>query len=232
MATSYKGKIDSGRIVTDGLILYLDAANRDSYPGSGTLWSDLSGNRNTCTLSGGYSFSSSGNGSVLFNGINGYGSVPSSPSISLTTATASVWFKYTTAAGNGAEVMGKHDTSSSTNGFSIYLYNGTMQASVKNASTSYSPPVNVAVSTNVWHNAVLTFSSNSTANFYFNGSLISSAATGTLTTSAQPLRFADSVDTYWTIMGGSIGAASMYNRALSASEVLQNFSAIRGRFGV
>ena len=55
-------------IVTDGLILYLDAANKKSYPGSGTVWSDLSGNANTGTLTNGPTFDSSNNGSINFDG--------------------------------------------------------------------------------------------------------------------------------------------------------------------
>lgn len=59
-------------IVTDGLVLYLDAANTKSYPGSGTTWNDLSGNGNNGTLINGYIFNSIGNGNLVFDGSNDY----------------------------------------------------------------------------------------------------------------------------------------------------------------
>ena len=60
-----------GGIVTDGLVLHLDAAKRDSYPGSGTVWRDLSGNGNNGTLVNGPTFDrDSGNGSLVFDGVN------------------------------------------------------------------------------------------------------------------------------------------------------------------
>ena len=60
------------RIVTDGLVLCLDAADRNSYPGSGTTWKDLSGNENNGTLTNGPTFSSVNGGSFSFDGVNDY----------------------------------------------------------------------------------------------------------------------------------------------------------------
>jgi hypothetical protein len=57
-------------IVTDGLILSLDAANNKSYPRSGTTWNDLSGNGNNGTLVNGPTFSSANGGSIVFDGTN------------------------------------------------------------------------------------------------------------------------------------------------------------------
>ncbi len=59
-------------IITNGLILELDAANRKSYPGSGTTWTDLSGNGNTGTLTNGPTFSSANGGSIVFDGVDDY----------------------------------------------------------------------------------------------------------------------------------------------------------------
>ena len=127
--------------------------------------------------------------------------------------------------------MGKHDPAGSLNGFLIALSGGTIGVQVKGASTAYNTSF-VAINTNTWYNATTTFSSNSVVTFYLNGVLYSSVAIGALTSTTQPLRFADSVDTVWSIVGGSIGAASMYNRVLTASEIQQNFNALRGRYGI
>ena len=57
-------------IITDGLVLALDAANSRSYPGTGTTWSDLSGNGNSGTLTNGPTFNSGNGGSIVFDGVD------------------------------------------------------------------------------------------------------------------------------------------------------------------
>ena len=59
-------------IITQGLVLALDAADRNSYPGSGTTWTDLSGNGNTGTLTNGPTYNSANGGSIVFDGSNDY----------------------------------------------------------------------------------------------------------------------------------------------------------------
>jgi hypothetical protein len=61
----------SPSIVRDGLVLYLDAANPKSYPGSGTTWFDLKGTSNS-TLSNGPTFVNSNKGYFSFDGVNDY----------------------------------------------------------------------------------------------------------------------------------------------------------------
>ena len=58
------------RVVTDGLVLCLDAGNVKSYPGSGTTWTDLSGKGNTGTLTNGPTYSSANGGSIVFDGVD------------------------------------------------------------------------------------------------------------------------------------------------------------------
>jgi len=70
------GRIYGPQIVTDGLVLYLDAANNKSYPGSGTTWYDLSGNENHGTLVNGPTYSSENCGSLVFDGVNDYITIP------------------------------------------------------------------------------------------------------------------------------------------------------------
>jgi len=79
------------RIVTDGLVLALDAGNTKSYPGSGTTWTDLSGNGNTGTLTNGPTFDSANGGSIVFDGTNDY--VQVTGSITVTSATFITWIK-------------------------------------------------------------------------------------------------------------------------------------------
>ena len=69
------------QIVTNGLVMYLDAANPKSYPTTGTAWYDRSGNGNTGTLTNGPTFNSGNNGSIVFDGIDDYVSLSSSPNL-------------------------------------------------------------------------------------------------------------------------------------------------------
>ena len=62
----------SPNIITDGLVLYLDAANTKSYPGSGTTWRDLSKSQLNGTLTNGPTFNSSNGGSIVFDGVDDY----------------------------------------------------------------------------------------------------------------------------------------------------------------
>jgi len=73
------------KIVTDGLVLHLDAANPKSYPGSGTVWKDLSGNGNDGTLVNGPMFDNGNNGSIVFDGVNDYITLPAIDTHSSTT---------------------------------------------------------------------------------------------------------------------------------------------------
>jgi hypothetical protein len=84
--------IGGSNIVTSGLILSLDAANSRSYPGSGTTWSDLSGNGNTGTLTNGPTFS---NNSLVFDGTNDYSTTPDSTSLRPASFSIDTWFRPT-----------------------------------------------------------------------------------------------------------------------------------------
>ena len=81
----------NSKIVTDGLVLCLDAGNSKSYPGTGTTWTDLSGRGNTGTLTNGPTYSSANGGSIVFDGSNDF--VQCTGSLTLTTATFIVWMR-------------------------------------------------------------------------------------------------------------------------------------------
>ena len=68
-------------VVTNGLVVCLDGANLYSYPSSGTLWSDLTGNRNNFTLINGPTYDTSNGGSILFDGVNDYANITYNPTL-------------------------------------------------------------------------------------------------------------------------------------------------------
>ena len=231
-----------GNIVTSGLVLNLDAANPRSYPPpyNGTTWIDLSRNGNNGVLTNGPVFNSTNGGVFVFDGVDDFVSVSDNSTINGTSQTISVWFKNsgTYATGNqAAEIIGKHNAVGSFNGYGIQLVNdfGNIKVSafVKNATVNYVTLNSTQIISSLnWYNATITFTSNSQIILYLNGISILSRATGLLTNSTQPLRIGQSNDLFFNIYNGSVAQTLVYNRVLTASEVLQNYNATRARFGI
>jgi len=82
----------SPKVATDGLVLYLDAANPKSYVSGSTTWGDLSRGGNNGTLVNGPTFDGGNGGSIVFDGVNDYGTVPTNPLLITTEFTKSIWF--------------------------------------------------------------------------------------------------------------------------------------------
>jgi hypothetical protein len=220
------------RIVTNGLVLHLDAADRKSYPGSGTSWFDLSGNNNTCTLINGPTFSSLNNGSIVFDGTNDY--------VTRSSVVTNL------SAGVSMEMMFKStDMNSRGQGFMTYnvnLVNYINFYTPGNGKLRWEafPTANVSggyvfssntLSNNTWYHALGTYNSNGTSVLYINGSNVASASfTAGSYSSTYTTLF--ELGSWVGLLSGSIAIARIYNRALTASEVLQNFNATRGRFGI
>jgi hypothetical protein len=229
MATSYNPKI-----VTSGLVLCLDAANPKSYPGSGTTWSDLSGNGNVVTLSGNPVYSINNRGTFSFNGTSQYASTPHSAALNNGTAITVECMVYSTTWGTQTypSFVGKGINSE----WQLFYSSGDVGFigrfcwRIGLPKNTYSTTV---AANNTWYHLVGTLDSTA-QRIYVNGNQEASAETTTIPagSSRDVLVGAVSNPTISNYMNGNIPFVRIYNRALSASEVLQNFSAIRGRFGV
>jgi hypothetical protein len=212
-------------IVTDGLVLSLDAANTKSYPGSGTVWTDLSGNGSNGTLINGPTFSSVNGGSIVFDGSNDYAPIgttgfPFGTSPGTLSAWANVntisglhWIiSYGTANTNQSRFLGTIN--------SVYYFGG-----YNGVDITYNGAI-----PNVWFNMVGVYDGTN-ASMYINGVLVvgpSARSWNTVPGNAQIGRQTNTGE-YWS---GNIAQASIYNRVLSASEIAQNFNATKGRFGL
>jgi hypothetical protein len=219
------------RIVSNGLVLCLDAANKNSYPGSGTTWTDLSGNGNNGTLTNGPTFSAGNMGSILFDGSDDYVNIANSSNLNGTSQTVNLWFLYTSIPGNGVSVIGKHDSLGSYSGYNMYLYAGEVGLQFKNGSGGNAGTIGTAVTANTWLNITFKFTIGITMSLYKNGNKISTISLGSLSISSQPIRIGRSVDTYWSALPGRVANVQIYNRELSDGEVLQNYNAVKSRFG-
>ena len=221
------------RTVTNGLVLALDAADKNSYIGSGTSWRDLSGNNYTSTLTNGPTFSNSNGGSILFDGTNDY-VVSSNFTPNFSTKTLSGWVKLSSVSQQGGGVV----TLQSTDGlvFDSIVYNETGQGwgfgSNGFSRTNWSGVSET--STSVWVNITATYE-NSNYRMYRNGILIY-----TLTSfGALNFNFNSNVQLAYRHLGGgsaflagNIANTFVYNRILTGTEILQNYNATKTRFGL
>jgi hypothetical protein len=234
-----------GNIVTNGLVLNLDAANPRSYPQpyNGTTWTDLSGNGNDGTLISGSSYSSANGGSIVFDGVDDYvtnvGTTSTFSFIQNTGIfTIDAWVK-PNLLGTAMYFLGNNDGTTTskgfflgkqaTNNFSLSLTSGIGGQSVLGYQIS-----NYYTDTN-WVNILITCNG-LTAQAYKNGlsfgsvsNTISTLSTGDSTKVLSIGRINNYPISYWN---GNIASTRIYNRALSTSEVLQNFNATRARFGI
>ena len=222
-------------IITDGLVLHLDASDIKSYPGSGTTWFDRSGNGNNGTLVNGVGFSSSNGGSFVFNGSSNRGIQLAGTNLSLNQMTISSWNYSTNYNQNG--FMFEKTTDGTVNTQYSLFYNGSNQIYYRTYGLSIvdlSITTSDAVINSRWNNIIATFDGVN-KRIYVNGILRGTSAnlTGTVT---QNLTGAAYIGTYGNFAGyyfnGNIAQTHIYNRALTLLEIQQNFNASKSRFGI
>lgn len=234
-------------IIESGLVLDLDASDRNSYPGSGTTWFDLSGNGNNFTLYNGVSFSTTNGGILTFDGADDYAA--SINNINLTSydyVAVEVFYRsnITTVA-----MLFEHTANwnSNTGGFGLAT-NSNGNASVANLNhTNHNTEVarNYPVTDNsVWNNNLNLYSriSDSTGRLtYVNSILTAFVSTGgydtsTVTTAggsfANAIFYIGSRGGGSIFVNGSVGSLKIYGFKVNATQVTQNYNAMKTRFGL
>ena len=214
------------RIVTDGLVLALDAADSNSYPGSGTTWRDVSGNENNGTLTNGPTFSSANGGSIVFDGVDDRVQTNYGPQFG--DFTTCIWFKPT-----AITSFGRLIDKSYVNGFWLGR-NGstsTFGGGIREATSPYG--IYLSLSENNWH-FLISIRSGTTHILYADG--IDNTTSNTVTSAlldSTTIAFGNwSGGTTNQLFTGNIPSIQIYNRALSSQEVLQNYNAQKSRFGL
>ncbi len=220
-------------VVRSGLVLHLDAANRKSYTGSGTMWDDLSGNANNVTLTNGVAYNSNENGSLSFDGVDDHADF-FAPNLS-TTTTVEMFVNL------GASYAGKMFFGWAT--YDVYCPSGHIGYNTAN-SDCYGINATTVTSlglVNKWAHYVFEMRSDvsyTNNKIYINGvqqtlsQILGAENVATRTFNSGNGRIAGwRADLqYKMIMNCSL--FKVYNRALSATEINQNFNALRGRYGV
>ena len=213
MAINYNPKI-----ITDGLVLCLDAANPKSYGGSGTTWTDLSGRGNNGTLVNGPTYSSANGGVIALDGVNDYIDVP----INLTNT------NYTIMGAARYVVVGGRTFSAKNNNWLM----GHWSVSTQNHyAEGWVSGVQSGPGDTNWriYAATGNYSGDSWA-MYVNGVLNAGPNTGG---SNGPNGFAiGSVSGTGEFSNSHISNLLVYNRVLTAAEIQQNFNALRSRFSI
>jgi hypothetical protein len=222
-------------IITNGLVLALDAANTKSYPGSGTVWSDLSGNNYSGSLVNGPTFSSASGGGIFFDGSNDYVDViPTSSGSAASSYTFSVWF-YPNSALSSVTIQRGVDGSG--NGWSLLAGIETNKyrvgvVTISTGAVGYVVTSSVAAIANQWVNVTGVWNAGSSLSLYINGSFQSSRAITTTTLRSSNSGWVLGRLTTTSYSSQIISNTSVYNRTLSESEILQNYNATKARFGL
>ena len=215
-------------IVTDGLVLCLDAGDQISYPGSGTTWTDIVGSNNGTLTSGPTFTTASGSEAIVFDGNDDLIDVGDIGDVFGTSFTIDLWI-YPTEIDDRQEFIGQKVNNQNWWRFGIdELDNWEIDVEVSDSRVvSLNPDFSLVI--NKWQHVVLSRDS-SNWNFYLNGALDTTASDAdTIPDMAASVKIGKAVDSPYE---GQMAVVRVYNRYLTAAEVLQNFNAQRGRFGV
>jgi len=241
--------ISGPKIITSGCVLSLDAADKLSYKGSGTTWTDLSGNNNTGTLTNGPSFSGANSGCIVFDGTDDY--ILDSSVTSFNVGCIDMWIRPSLLINASAAFsnllqlkIGATDAEAWNIAFGISTGALTNEyITIADGSISPTRRTGLAdggsLSANTWYNIVFNWES-TVYKIYINNVLKTTiaAAGGDVAQLTLPNRYVigafqvNNTAVYNGFFVGSISTTKLYNRTLSTVEMLQNYNAVKSRFGL
>jgi hypothetical protein len=227
------GLTHSPRIVTDGLVFCVDAANTRSYPGTGTTWTDLKGSNNG-TLTNGPTFTSDNRGAIVFDGSNDYVELIATGSeYNFSNISVGCWFKTSTTSSQPTTLVSKmSNVIASLNGWDLTI-------AASNGNLTWSPKFNAGITSVAtgdyrdgnWHYAVGTHDGTD-ARIYVDGVLKATASNSNTSNSSLSVFIGA-----WGVTAtlayyseANIASVHIYNKTLDDSEVLQNYLATKGRY--
>jgi len=228
------------KIVTNGLALYLDAANPKSYPGDGTTWNDLSPTKNDGVISGPV-YNNDSNGVFEFSGGGQYVNLGSESNINPTSISLSAWVNWSSLSGYNT-VIERWSTTTTDQTYYLTNYTGTGKLDfyirTPTGFNNLRSVSNTEVTINNWHYITATYDENTNSMVMYNNAMevdatVAIAPAGPLqqTTSSMTAIGYD-VNRSSSSFNGKIATSKIYNRALSDAEVLQNYNALKSRFGL
>ena len=240
MAFNYSPK----PVIDNSLVLYLDAANPRSYVSGSTVWRDISRGGNTGALTNGPTFNGANGGSIVFDGVDDICPIADIPFRFGNTFTISLWF-YWDNINKSKNILGKRNGVTPYVQYGLAIYDSPYLGNPSNKLNWFARPDqgDNGNSFDTWlsytlgsagiYNAVVVMAPNNQY-LYVNGILQASA---TKNNSTYTWNIIGKIYT----LGGTTDSAqwnnkiyqnSIYNRALSAAEVLQNYNALKGRYNL
>ena len=212
-------------IVTDGLQVYLDAGNTRSYSGSGITVYDLSGSGNTSALTNGPTYSSSNLGTFILDGTNDYINVNSLANIlSYTAYTKILYFNISNFATSNNMISGGFS------GAHAFWLQGVNRLYAGHNGAWSTVTGNTTLSSNTWYFGAVTYSNSTGWKLYLNG--VEDGTSANTTTFSGNQEIVIGAYAGGNNFTGKIANVQIYNRALSATEIVQNYNATKKRYGL
>lgn len=220
--------------IRNGLVFCVDAANIKSYPGSGTSWTELNGTGQVGTLTNGPTYSS---GAIVLDGANDYVTFGSTlTSLDLTSKTIQCWIKKTADGSYGIFDKDFDNGEPNYGGWGLWIQSNNKLWWWNHANKDLLDDGSLTVTNNVWTNVAVTYNySTYTASFYYNGVLSTSKTNNAIVEKAstgQNLLIGTTRGATNFFFPGSIANVMAYNRVLTQAEIIRNYEALRGRYGV
>lgn len=218
------------QIVSDGLLLRLDAGETLSYPGSGTTWYDIAGTQQNMTLVNSPTFVSAAISYFDFNGINQY-ATGTGITVPTTAYTKSVWV-WIDAYGDNNIVSGFNGVGGHFLFMGSAIYNKVFVGHHNQgvAFTTYGSTATISL--NTWYNITVTFNTTSGFKIYINGQLDSSHNMTLAHLGSETTNLSSYSNAGGNYLNGRISKVYTYNRPLTSSEVLQNYNADKSLYGL
>ena len=225
-------------IVTENLIYAIDTANPDSYVSGSTSLNNQIANQNNGVITNGVGFDDANGGSLNFDGADDYvelGNINSSNPLSLygqNEFSIEVWINPDLTGDDYQRILDKSDAGSGTNGWSIFQRPSSKYTYLYIDATGVSTYVDSSLTSGIWRNYLWTRKS-TTTKLYVNGSLVDTEyVTKSVPSDTTGMRIGSWNHTTGREYNGKIANIKIYNKELSAAEVLQNHNALKSRFGL
>lgn len=220
-------------IVTNGLVLNLDAANYKSYPKTGTTWTDISLNNNNGTLINGPIYSPDNGGNIVFDGVNDYCST-SYFGNATNSFTYSAWAINPTSIAQLIVSRGRDGAGSGWSANISFQASGAVSSGVVvdgtgvdciSSQTGLWKPNEGCYVTGVWQSGV-------GLSVYANGVFLKTTLSGGINLRSSTDGWVLASITTGLFFNVKIANFTIYNRVLSTSEISQNYMALKSRFGL
>lgn len=238
----------SPKIVTDGLVLYLDAANTKSYISGSTTWNDISRIGNVGSLTNGPTFNSLNGGNIVFDGVDDFVEFGDILDLGTNSMTVNQWVKLNSVSTQFflSKALANLQNYRFSTGVNFNSPTNRLVAFMQGnsgAGTDINPYGSTILSANTWFMATFVFDRASSIKIYYNGVLETLTGNATISQwnglnfqSINPFRVgaytASNNTGVYIPTNGSIAITQVYHRVLTPTEVLQNYNATKTRFGL